>query len=458
MVLQDVENLAPTKIPSPTRSHPISSSMIIMCTSINSTIHAIRSRIETILHSATLPTRAMRFWRIQAILYAASCIEGVLVTAFASSSSGVVVPRITLDEFISSPIRDEPIIIRDIASPEHIEALADELMSLLGDEQIQMQHKVKHDDNGETTTDIYDISLHESIDYMMDSKRNDSFFAFCEGLLPSDATVKLHQKLTEIREAPFPNEENWFNYFPEKVRPTDALILAGEGAVSTLHRDPFEWTGTSLCLEGVKVWRFILPTGGVTDVDEALKSYRLDSIAWEEATEEKQQTTDPLILSAGWQSNMNLYDSIDEEFPTAIDWATLEEENYKLFQKEIISLGSDASLLRPSSEASDALKSISGNNIPFVTATQFAGDLLLIPAHCWHQTYAPTPSIAVASQRCGVSDGTKVVQHVLNLNDRSNPLPDLLQRNNVYEEEIGKEVTAELLRYVLGNNIADNKT
>ena len=153
---------------------------------------------------------------------------------------------------------------------------------------------------------------------------------------------------------------------------------------------------------------------------------------------------------------MNLYDSIDEEFPTAIDWATLEEENYKLFQKEIISLGSDTSLLRPSSEASDALKSISGNNIPFVTATQFAGDLLLIPAHCWHQTYAPTPSIAVASQRCGVSDGAKVVQHVLNLNDPK-PLPDLLQRNNAYEEGIGKEVTTELLSYVLGSNVAENK-
>ncbi|KAL7447832.1 hypothetical protein ACHAWC_000139, partial [Mediolabrus comicus] len=176
-----------------------------------------------------------------------------------------------------------------------------------------------------------------------------------------------------IRESPFPNEENWFNYFPDKVRPTDAIILAGEGATSTLHRDPFEWTGTSLCIEGVKVWRFILPTGGVTNVDEALKSYRLDSIAWEDdeaATEENQQ--DPLILSAGWQSNMNLYNSVDEEFPTAIDWATLEEENYKLFRKEIISLGSDASLLRPSSEATNALKSISGNNSPFVTATQFA--------------------------------------------------------------------------------------
>ena len=109
---------------------------------------------------------------------------------------------------------------------------------------------------------------------MMDSKRNDSFFAFCEGLLPSDATVELHQQLTEIREAPFPNEENWFNYFPDKVRPTDALILAGEGAVSTLHRDPFEWTGTSLCLEGVKEhWRSL---NRLCDVSELISNQQIN--------------------------------------------------------------------------------------------------------------------------------------------------------------------------------------
>lgn len=389
----------------------------------------------------------------------AVCIwmDGLAAAAFTASSSRqqALVPRITLEEFLAAPKRFKalPIIIRDIVSPDVIESLADELMRTLGDEEIQMQHKVKNDD-GKTTTEIYDISLSESVEYMMDSQHDDSFFAFVEGLLPSSTTAKLHKKLTDIRDAPYPHQENWFDYFPESIRPTDAIVLAGEGSTSTLHRDPFEWTGTSLCLEGVKIWRFI-PTpataeGGVANVDKELHSYRLDSIAWEG---EDNQQTDPLVLSAGWQSDMTLYDSIYEDFPDAFEWATMEEVNNVLFQNEIISQSSDSSRLRLSSEAADALKNI-GEAI--VTATQFAGDLLLIPAHCWHQTYAPLPSIAVASQRCGISDGAKVVQHVMDLTklNYQTKVPDILQKKDFKDEGIGKQVVTELLRYAIYSNSA----
>ena len=117
----------------------------------------------------------------------AVCIwmDGLAAAAFTASSSRqqALVPRITLEEFLAAPKRFKalPIIIRDIVSPDVIESLADELMRTLGDEEIQMQHKVKNDD-GKTTTEIYDISLSESVEYMMDSQHDDSFFAFVEGL------------------------------------------------------------------------------------------------------------------------------------------------------------------------------------------------------------------------------------------------------------------------------------
>lgn len=103
---------------------------------------------------------------------------------------------------------------------------------------------------------MYNINLEDCIDYMMDSNNDDAYFAFCEGLLlpgSYDSTNELSNKLREIREAPFVGQENWFDYFPLNIRPSDAIILAGSGATLTLHRDPFKWTGMSICLEGIKI-------------------------------------------------------------------------------------------------------------------------------------------------------------------------------------------------------------
>ena len=93
----------------------------------------------------------------------------------------------------------------------------------------------------------------------------------------------------------------------------------------------------------------------------------------------------------------------------------------------------------------------------FVTPIQRAGDLLLIPAHCWHQTYAPVPSIAVASQRCGANvEGSNVVEHILSIlkmnEDVENkiklpPPPDILRKEQ-YDEGSGKDVVAGLFKYL----------
>ena len=409
--------------------------------------------------------------RSNLVVVAASTIAFYGCNAF-SGGGGLLVPRISLEEYLASPIYKTPVLIRDIVSPTEVESLTDTLMASLGRETVSMQRKIRkrtRTARSKTKTEIYDIALQDSIDYMMDSCHDDAYFAFCEGLLPinshHDDRSKLRDELKSIREAPFPSQENWFDYFPSSVMPTDAIILAGTGATSTLHRDPFEWTGTSLCLEGTKVWRFILPPlnssgsngGGVAVVDEALKSYRLNSIAWEVDECETNQVDEPVILSAGWQSDMTLYDSIDERFPSGFELMKLEEEDNDTFQKELEDAVMDTSRLRPSDNALSAFDHIAESYInsdrssPFITAIQRQGDLLIIPAHCWHQTYAPVPSIAVASQRCGATiDGANVVKHVLRVANRDDKLetPHLLQ-NNFYSEGMGRDVVGSLIEYVV---------
>lgn len=376
-----------------------------------------------------------------------------------------LVPRLTLQEFLSSPVYTTPVIIRNILPPDMIESLADDLVTALGQEEVQLQRKIKEDEEGsEATTELYDVSLGDCIDYMMDSCHDDARFAFCEGLLPSPVpgSVELSEKLQRLREAPFSDQENWFDYFPSQVQPTDAVILAGAGAASTLHRDPFEWTGTSVCLEGTKIWRFILPPhdsqGGVAVVDEALESYRLDSIAWEGG---ERNNDEQIVLSAGWQSDMTLYDAIGDGFPSARDWMQMEEEDTHGFQRRMQEAGTDTHRLHPCEKAMNALYGIykahdsHESALPlFVTAIQQPGDLLLIPAHCWHQTYAPVPSVAVASQRCGArTDGSNVVRHILEMatSDLSEEIAEILKCDN-YEEGVGGEVVANLVKHLTRAN------
>ena len=325
-----------------------------------------------------------------------------------------------------------------------------------------MQRKIRGDidDNDidekvDGITEIYDVTLREAAEHMMESYHDDSFFAFCEGLLDDksddDNCAALSSRLSNIRETPF-RGENWFDYFPPAIRPTDAVILAGEGSCSTLHRDPFEWTGTSICLEGTKIWRFIIPNeedgeGGVSKVDDALESYRLDSIAWTTTDEEK----DPLILSRGWQSNLFFFKERAEEIPSAWELSELEEDNIETYMAEIEAMGTDVSLLFPDEKISDLLQR--GKKINFATAIQRDGDLLIIPAHCWHQTYAPVPSLAIASQRCGAEvDGRNVVQHILeslsNTHMGSGRPPDILRRRSGYHEGDGKKVVNALVQYL----------
>lgn len=280
----------------------------------------------------------------------------------------------------------KPLLIADALSPEECEYCSDTLVSLSAELQIDLQNQC---DEG---TDIFQISLEEALDAILyESNSQNAYMTFCEGLLESvDGLERVRHLVTQAKEGLFKDDPDWFmNYFPRDLQPSDAVVIAGAGATSTLHRDPFEWTGTSLCIEGSKIWRFIDPMSDVGAIDEALSAYRLDSIAWEGATQ-----------SAGWQSDWSLFKGRRHDMlKSAQEWSEVQHDK----RDTLFQVGSSTEILTPGLNLELSMR----------TAVQEVGDLLLIPAHWWHQTYALEPSAAVASQRCGNYDAVQVLQHIL---------------------------------------------
>mmetsp|Transcript_62147 Transcript_62147/g.74778 ORF Transcript_62147/g.74778 Transcript_62147/m.74778 type:complete len:480 (-) Transcript_62147:548-1987(-) len=352
-----------------------------------------------------------------------------------------------------TPTSIQPLLIADVFNDTkttfdnipYSEKVCERLLFGASNLSIDVQRKSRV--NGKLATTLHEASFEEAIDWMMSSHHDDSFFAFCEGLL--DGAYPLHYDENEqnqsaqdevLQELQLELDDlkrsflakqlshnraslNLFDYFPEEQLPSDCIILAGEGATSTLHRDPFEWTGTSLCLEGSKIWRFIAPPDndeGVTLVDKRLHSYRLDSVAWEK---DHDGSDGSIPLSSGWQSDHTLYARhAKNSIPSARELSDMDDcEKQTLLQSIAANLGADA--LHPDFNLGEL-------GLKCHVVVQNAGDLLLIPPHWWHQTYALEPSISVASQWCDARyDGPRVIRHILDCTGTSQDAPELLVRH-----------------------------
>jgi hypothetical protein len=287
-------------------------------------------------------------------------------------------------------------------------------------------------DKVQQKTKLYECTLDQAIDLMMcQSNHTQSMIAFCEGLLENvrDGTQFNGKQQLALKD----DNIDWFDSFPPEFRPTDCVILAGEGATSTLHRDPFEWTGTSLCLEGTKLWRFISPSNSTSSsddgenalqaIDDLVGAYRLPSVAWDDES--------GVSLSAGWQSDSSLYSDRDASVPSAKALSEM-EDSARFTTLENIALEWPTSL-HPNFDT---------NNCSCWTIIQKPGDLLLIPAHWWHQTYALEPSLAVSSQRCGSTiDAARVIRHILSTTSTLETAPDLLLQSNFSTYMQEKDVT-----------------
>lgn len=341
---------------------------------------------------------------------------------------------------------ETPVLVENVLSKQECESILSQIVNELGDDFVTIQRKMRSiDENGslQVEADIAEDTLMNAFAYIMESHHDDAFFCFCEGLLDRKEHLKdVKRLLRSAKERLFEvnsydekeNDESkrdMFEFFPTETQPTDCVVIAGEGATSTLHRDPYTWTGTSLCLEGTKIWRFIAPPGalkaqksingcsGVAFIDDAVKSYRLPSVAWDEN----------VYLSSGWQSDMSLFSIRNEDIPSAEAFATLEDENPKQTLEAMKAIAMSTEKLMPSL---DFPLHLAGNDAPILfTVVQKPGDLLVIPAFWWHQTYALEPSVAIASQRGGTQrDAKRIITHIfetVGFDIHANELPSVLK-------------------------------
>lgn len=359
---------------------------------------------------------------------------------------------------------ETPVLIKNALAKQKCELACEHIVQELGHDSVVLQRKMYELD--EAKTQMAEVTLLQALDYMMDSQHEDSFFCFCEGLMDGKESLQdVKKMLCDTKESLFGAvgdnisssracRRDLFDFFPEDFRPTDCLVMAGEGATSTLHRDPYTWTGTSLCLEGTKIWRFIAPPGAISErvhtsndsdvgvIDDAVKSYRLPSVAWENDS----------FLSCGWQSDMSLFRHRDVGIRSAESFASLEETNPSQKYDEMMRLALDINELSPSRDFPSAELGNHGATYLYA-AVQEPGDLLIIPAYWWHQTYALEPSLAIASQRGGLQrDAKRIITHVfdtlglpIHVDKLPLPLKDVM--NDSYKGPT-KEVSMSLFQYL----------
>ena len=392
-------------------------------------------------------------------------------------------------------IYETPVLIENALSPSLAEELCDSIVHNLGHVNVDVQRKRKGSEDDDTTisTEIYECSLVEAVGLMMESTHDDSFFCFSEGLLDdsndndyinsggNDEVVTgmkdIKKLFTSTREKLFgchngddddgdkKESSNIFDLFPKDVRPSDCVIIAGEGATSTLHRDPFSWTGTSLCLEGTKIWRFIAPPGAmglqvdnnlnqdcndssISCIDHTLDTYRLPSIAWDDGS--NQDNT--MYLSSGWQSDYSLYSSYvnSGKYPSAEEFASMNENDKITIIEDLVGNMDD---LTPNCPKSYSITTIDGegeNQLSIWTVVQKPGDLLVIPAFWWHQTFALEPSLAIASQRCDQErDCERVLKHILETlgHAKKGEYPEFVNSEYISNHS-SKEIVHELFKFI----------
>ncbi|CAM9392810.1 unnamed protein product [Scytosiphon promiscuus] len=273
-----------------------------------------------------------------------------------------------------------PCILTGLLSSPECEAWCDAMLEDLGEETCAFQ--IRCNESGRS--EVFESTLMDFVQGLQDeSSHDESWYLLEEHLLElPNARPGLGDLLAKAQGLLGDDE---FELFPAPVRPQNlCAIVGGVGARSFLHSDPMEWMGWNVLLEGRKLWTFLPP---LSDLDVSLGTYRLAPNAFGSHN-----------VSAGWQSNVDLY----RRGPT-----TTERTEATTTAGEVVDgTGSLRACWPTEGEGREVMKHA-------ISGVQEVGDVVLIPPRHWHQVYHLEPSVAVASQYMDYRVRDRVFRHIL---------------------------------------------
>ena len=138
----------------------------------------------------------------------------------------------------------QPIILTNVFEIKN-DLWTHELLTTLGEGVIE--YDVRHSSDG--YIESYEATLNEFVASLSENSDHDeNMYLMNEDLLRNETKL-----LDFLKESESLFGEDLFQFFPDSIRPYQALIIGGVGARSFLHCDPYEWMGINYLFEGRKL-------------------------------------------------------------------------------------------------------------------------------------------------------------------------------------------------------------
>ena len=117
---------------------------------------------------------------------------------------------------------------------------------------LQIEYDVRESESSILNT--YEANLEDFLSTIEDNSDHfDSMYLMNEDILNMTPLPEDHFLLNQTIFG-----KDFFNLFPNRIKPKAALIIGGRGSRSFLHADPYEWTGWNYLLKGRKLCKSCL--------------------------------------------------------------------------------------------------------------------------------------------------------------------------------------------------------